>query len=234
MTTRRDFLRFLLGAGATAGFAGPAAFAAGPTRCVVPLGLLLPSGTAAERGTVLGLEEARRLGDLLQVDFRPAPTSSYVLIGPASPAKAARALFFVVGDAEIAARPRVYSVASSPRFRREILARHPQGQRLRVVDWHPDLDRFGADSLNLRFRRRFGRPMDERAWRGWVAVKLAAELALRGPEPNPAAKLESLSFDGHKGMPLRFAPRDHHLVQPVYLVDAKGKLVREVQPEGEA
>lgn len=216
------------------GFGGPATFAAGPARRVVPLGLLLPSGTAAERGTVLGLEEARRAGELLQVEFRPAPTSSYVLIGPAPPAKATRALFFVVGEAQLSARPRVYSVASNPGFRREILARHPKGKGLRVVDWHADLDRFGADSLNLRFRRRFGRSMDERAWRGWVAVKLAAELALRGPGPNPAAKLESLSFDGHKGMPLRFDPRDHHLVQPVYLVDAKGKLVKEVAPEGEA
>ncbi len=230
MTSRRDFLRCLLGAGAMAGFGGAAAFA---SRRAVPLGLLLFPGSAAGRGAVLGLEEARRAGDLLQVDFRSAPTSDYALIGLAPPKETTRVLFFAVGNSESAARPRVYSVASSPRFRRQVLARQA-GEKLRVVDWHPDLDRFGADALNLRFHRRFRRPMDADAWRGWVAVKIAAELALRSSGPNPASKIESLRFDGHKGMPLRFDPPDHHLVQPVYLVDARGKLMGEVKPEGEA
>jgi hypothetical protein len=72
--------------------------------------------------------------------------------------------------------------------------------------------------------------MDEAAWHGWMAVKIAAELALR----QAGGGLEGAIFDGHKGMPLRFDGRDHHLVQPVYLIDAKGRLAGEVRPEERA
>ena len=89
---------------------------------------------------------------------------------------------------------------------------------------HPALDRFGAEQLNERFHRRFGRPMDEVAWRGWMAVKIAAEVALRG---GILQQLGDSGFDGHKGTQLRFG-EDHYLVQPVYVVDAKGKMVEEV------
>ncbi|HEX9942406.1 MAG TPA: hypothetical protein VGG03_10345 [Thermoanaerobaculia bacterium] len=233
MSTRRDFLRSLLGAGALAGLGRGAVLAANPARRLVPLGLLLAPGSATERGASLGFEEAQRAGDLLQVEFRLAPTSGYALIGSTPPKGSIRALFLVAGapgGSDVPVRLRVYSVASSPRFRREVLARHP-GKGLRAVDWHPSLERFGADSLNLRFQRRFGRSMDEDAWRGWMAVKIAAELALRSPGADPAAKVGTASFDGHKGIPLRFDPQDHHLIQPVYVVDARGKLVDEVAPE---
>jgi hypothetical protein len=126
-------------------------------------------------------------------------------------------------------------VASSPDFRRQALGKHPDRKDLRVADWHPGLQKFGADSLNLRFQRRFNHPMDEAAWRGWIAVKLAAELALRFPAATTgtaaADRIGELSIDGHKGMPLRFDPRSHHLIQPVYLVDGEGKVVDEVAPE---
>jgi hypothetical protein len=32
-------------------------------------------------------------------------------------------------------------------------------------------------------------------------------------------------------MPLRFDPQDHHLIQPVYVVDSEGRVVDEVTPE---
>jgi ABC-type branched-subunit amino acid transport system substrate-binding protein len=130
-------------------------------------------------------------------------------------------------------RPRVFRVASSPRFRRQVLARQTT-PGLQVVDWHPDLERFGAEQLNDRFRRRFGQAMDEPAWRGWIAVRIATELALRIPPGASTGLLDLLphaAFDGHKGAQLRFDPQDHYLVQPVYLVDKKGKLVGEVLPE---
>ena len=69
-------------------------------------------------------------------------------------------------------RPRVYSIAASPAFRRQAL--HDR-KDLKTVEWSPELTKFGADALNLRFRRRFNQPMDEAAWRGWIGVKLAAE-----------------------------------------------------------
>lgn len=239
MNTRRDLLKSFLAAGALAGL-GREAFAVQPVRRpktgdrLVALGLLLDPDTAAGRGARLGLEEAQRAGQLLHVDISAAPTSEYALIGLAAPRSEPKALFLAVGPAAQGAepvRPHVYLVSASPAFRRQALDRHKDRKDLKVVDWQPDLTRFGADALNLRYRRRFNQPMDEAAWRGWMGVKLAAELALRFPGAPAPDKIGSLSIDGHKGMPLRFDPKDHHLIQPVYLVDAQGKVVDEVAPE---
>ncbi|HKI04356.1 MAG TPA: twin-arginine translocation signal domain-containing protein [Thermoanaerobaculia bacterium] len=228
MSTRRDFLRSLLGAGALAGLGVPV----WAQERVLQMGFLLPKDSSAARGATLGFEEAKRTADLLHVTLRAASTSEGVeaLIGLQPPAGELRVPFFAAGEPETApVRPRVFRVASSPRFRRQILARQTT-PGLRVVDWHPDLERFGAEQLNDRFRRRFGQAMDESAWRGWMAVKIAAELALRIPPGASTGLLEMLqlaSFDGHKGTQLRFDPQDHYLVQPVYLVDGNGKLVGE-------
>jgi hypothetical protein len=83
------------------------------------------------------------------------------------------------------------------------------------LDWHPDLATPGAGSLNARFRRRTGMPMDAAAWHGWMAVKVAFEIALRAGEDD----LLALQFDGHKGSPLHFS-EDGHLVQPTVRVRA--------------
>jgi hypothetical protein len=255
MTNRRDFLRSLLAAGALAGARGGEALAAKPKprgrsaghgpasppsseMRQIPLALLLDPETAAGRGARLGLEEAQRAGELLHLQFQEVPTSEYAIVGLVGPKQEPAALFLTVGpllkEGETP-RPRVYSVSASLEFRRQALSRHPDRNDLHVVDWHHDLRKFGADALNLRFSRRFEQPMDEAAWRGWMAVKLITELALRYPQTVADAsatdKLEELSIDGHKGMPLRFDPRNHHLIQPVYLVDAGEKVVEEVAPE---
>ena len=217
MTTRRDFLKGLL----AAAFVAPKPPGAGSR--AVQIALLLPEGSSAHRGALLGLEEAKRTADLLGVTLRRTTTEGDVLIGPAAPAQEPRTLFLVTGVPKAAPpRPRVFYVASSSRFRQQA-----KGQP-RVVDWHPDLERFGAEQLNERFHRRFGQPMDEDAWHGWIAVKIAAELSLR---VSPGAGLLDLlprsAFDGHKGEQLRFDLKDHHLIQPVYRVDVNGKLVGE-------
>jgi hypothetical protein len=212
MTTRRDFLKGLLGAAA---FAVP-----GPKTRAVQIALLLPEGTSAHRGAILGFEEAKRTADLLGVTLRRTTTSGDVTIGPVAPADEPRTLFLVTGVPKASPpRPRVFYVASNRK-----------GSR--VVDWHPDLYRFGAEQLNERFHRRFGQPMDEDAWHGWIAVKIAAELALRAsPGTDLLDLLPRSAFDGHKGTQLRFDLEDHHLIQPVYLVDGKGKLVGEAGAE---
>jgi hypothetical protein len=66
-----------------------------------------------------------------------------------------------------------------------------------------------------------------------MAVKIVTEAALRSPDGDLLTALTTLQFDGHKGVPLWFHPETHHLVQPVYLVDRKGKVVGEVVPEEE-
>jgi len=230
MTTRRDFLHSLLGAGALAGLGVPV----WAQERVLQMGFLLPKDSSAARGATLGFEEAKRTADLLRVKLRWDVTSGEALIGLLPPAGELRVPFFAAGEPEtVPLRPRVFRVASNPRFRRQVLARQTT-PGLRVVDWHPDLERFGAEQLNDRFHRRFGQAMDEPAWRGWIAVKIATELALRIPPGASTGLLDLLphaAFDGHKGAQLRFDPQDHYLVQPVYLVDQKGKLVGEAGAE---
>ena len=87
--------------------------------------------------------------------------------------------------------------------------RRPQETRL---DWHPTLDTPAAAQLIARFLRRTGRPMDEAAWRGWMAAKVAFEGGLRS-EAGEDDLLALQFLDGHKGQPLRFS-EDGHLVQP--------------------
>ncbi|HEY2738291.1 MAG TPA: hypothetical protein VGK45_07780 [Thermoanaerobaculia bacterium] len=220
---RRDFLKSLLAAAAFTGL-GRRAFAQANRR--VSLGLLLDPETPEGRGALLGVEEAQHVGKLLHVEITAGPTSDFALIGLTAPQEA-KTLFL---EAAPQATSQGWNVTSSPAFRQQALDRFKDRQDLRVSDWHAGLMKFGAEELNVRFHRRFGQPMDERSWHGWIAVKCAVELALRYPAGNPREQIASLSLDGHKGMLLNFDPRNRHLVQPVYLIDAQGKLVEQVEP----
>jgi hypothetical protein len=82
-------------------------------------------------------------------------------------------------------------------------------RRADKLAWLPTLERFGAGELNERFLRRTGHRMDEQAWLGWLAVKLATEAALRNRE------LSKIRVDGHKGVALYFDAAGE-LVQPLY------------------
>jgi hypothetical protein len=95
-----------------------------------------------------------------------------------------------------------------------------------VIVWHPALVRFGADTLNRRFRERFGTPMVAEAWSAWLATKILWESSLRLGSAEPAAILQHFTrdttqFDGHKGLPLSFRPWDRQLRQPLYLLEGK-------------
>ena len=88
--------------------------------------------------------------------------------------------------------------------------------------WAGTLERYGASQINNRFRARYQTPMDGGAWAGWVAVKIAAEAALRAHSVKAGAILSyletpSTTFDGHKGWPLSFRSWDHQLRQPLYV-----------------
>jgi hypothetical protein len=229
---RRDFLRCCLGAALT-GLGAPLFAQPDSKPRRVSLGLLLDPGTPEGRGARLGLDEAERLGALLHAEISSGPTSDFALIGLLPPPAETKALFLQAAPApRDESVVREWNVTSSPAFKRQALSRFADRQDLRVSDWHSDLNKFGAEELNVRFRRRFGQAMDERSWHGWVAVKCAVELALRYPATgSPKDRIAALSLDGHKGMLLRFDPRDRHLVQPVYVIDAQGKLVEQVEPE---
>jgi len=105
-------------------------------------------------------------------------------------------------------RPEAWSVASRP---------VPCSAGPPRLDWHPTLDTPAAGQLGARFAHRYGMPMTEPAWRGWMAAKAAFEIALRSGagEEDPLV----LRLDGHKGRSLRFS-EDGHLVQPTYRVTA--------------
>ena len=157
------------------------------------------------RGAQLGAEEAARTAELLGSRFELTTDLDGVVavVGPGVD------LHIPGGN--------VFHVSSSPAERLERW--DGEGE---VVDWHHSLTRFGAEQLNSRFEARFGAPMDSLAWASWLAVKIAAETALR------ATPLERLRFDGHKGVPLWF--ENQRLRQPLYVVKG-GKVVAEVAPE---
>lgn len=170
------------------------------------------SDERALRGAQLGAEEAGRTAELLGARFELVTDLDGVMavVGqvehPGVP-------LLTTGDMNQPGppRPNVFHVSSTLAERQTALARWG-GEGGQVVDWHPSLTRFGAEQLNSRFEARFGAPMDSLAWASWMAVKIAAELALRG------LPLERLRFDGHKGEPLWFRPEDHVLHQPLYVV----------------
>jgi hypothetical protein len=220
--TRRDFL------------ASMAALAFAPQERVIRVGHLT-SDERALRGAQLGAEEAGRTAELLGARFelRRHPEGVIALVGGLD-APSRKELgdlgvpFLTTRSPEDRSdpdplRPHVFHVASSPAERREALARWGGGEG-QVVDWHSSLTRFGAEQLNGRFESRFGAPMDSLAWASWMAVMIAAEMALR------ATPLERLRFDGHKGERLWFRPEDHGLRQPLYVV-AGDKVVAELAPE---
>ena len=88
--------------------------------------------------------------------------------------------------------------------------------------WHNALTRYGAGQVNARFRAMFERPIGERAWAGWFAVKAVWEAALRGSaDAHTLARqlaADGTVFDGHKGVPLSFRRGTHQLRQPIYLI----------------
>lgn len=93
----------------------------------------------------------------------------------------------------------------------------------RSVAWDKSLMRFGADTLNQRFATRYGQPMTDESWTGWLAVKTLWESALRAQTSDAGAIAavlvkDSTRFDGHKGSALSFRPWDHQLRQPMYVL----------------
>ena len=104
----------------------------------------------------------------------------------------------------------------------------------RTVAWHHGLVRFGAAQLNDRYRAHAGREMSEVAWAAWFAFKILTEAAMRARSTETAAITAHLlapttKFDGHKGRPLHF-DASRTLVQPLYVVGADGRVLREREP----
>ena len=242
---------FATSAQAAAGAANPAHPVVGHGADTLHVVVVVDDTTAHRsliRGATLGAEEASRTGIL----FGQPVTMTVVAGGSDSSAvrtagaqhAPAPSLYLVAGDSAFCSRflhqstvgaipvldvgcprantdaPTAYAIDSRP-----IAGSATDSTRLEL--WHSSLERFGAEQLNQRFRRRFNSPMDSDAWEGWFAMKVALDLALHARGASPSALLAQLadphsSFDGQKGRPLRFATDTHRLVQPLYRVAGAG------------
>jgi len=226
------------------------------------------SGTSSNNGVTLGIEEAQRtgrlfgweivvvlppdslptiqaqrhilaadptavVGDLTRSSFRePSGTSAPLYLDVGNASKRARS---DCGDRTFRLLPSSRPTQTAAKGDSEITTKSSD-----LVAWHPALERFGAAQLNERYRKRFGSDMDERAWAGWLSVKLLLDAALRtGTSDRCALERFLLSaagrFDGHKGVPLFFDPQTRELVQPLYAPRASGEPeVVSMSPSNEA
>lgn len=189
-------------------------------------------------GAVLRVGQAKDSLDVARaLGAGPAPSLVIVAGTPetcgAVFALAARRAVTVIDAGCAGARPdsNVYSLVSVP-------SASPGDDSTHLELWHSTLERFGGEQLNARYRRRFGAGMDSPAWAGWVAGKIALDLALRAHSTAAARLLAQLrsphqQFDGQKGRPLYFDPGTRRLVQPLYRVAGVGAdqhVVAEVSP----
>ncbi|HEX3865576.1 MAG TPA: hypothetical protein VHV78_02450 [Gemmatimonadaceae bacterium] len=210
-------------------------------------------------GATLGVEEARHAAEMFGgsvdlmafADPRQAPHDATALLGDddagrckllAAAASSHGQLFFNVvcasdalGDARCS--PTAFHVWPSDAMCRDARASVKASAAADVVAWDGSLVRFGADSLNLRYSRRFGRPMTPAAWCSWLAIKILWETSLRAKRSDPAVLSRTLisdstQFDGHKGRPLSFRSWDRQLRQPLYVRSAS-TLVEAPRPTGE-
>ncbi len=231
---RRTFIQLLLAAAIP-----PVAAAQRHRNSALVLVAVYPRADApGVRGVRLGAEEAERTATLLgtTLQFRVATDTGttgadIVIWGRPDPPPAGRALTLVTAEATEPAR------RSGPLYIRpgdQALARaraRVKAAPVTIVTWDPSLAKFGASELNERFARRYGTPMDEAEWVGWVAAKIGVEIWLRrtpGQALGDAAR--TLAFDGHKGAPLTFDVTGE-LRQPLYARDEATGRVTELPLE---
>jgi hypothetical protein len=221
-----------------------------PKTPILRVGLLASQPTYRQRhaGALLGIEEAEHAAELFGGraelipldDLARLPSGLAAIIGDerddhcrmlnAQQRTAKAPLFMNVAcssDALRAAdcRASTFHVYPSDAMLRD--AATQSGGAPEVVAWDSSLKRFGADTLNGRFKKRFGFGMSPYAWASWFAVKALWESALRVKSADPSALAEFLTrdttqFDGHKGRPLSFRRWDHQLRQFVYAHVATG------------
>jgi hypothetical protein len=212
---RRDLLGLIAAAGVARALRIPGH--AGPALRIS----LSDSSRDVERGAMMALEEVQRSASLFggTVAIGDGPGLRVVIGGV--PRNAVHEIHMNVVDV----RP------ESRVCRREVfhVASGPWG-----VTWLPTLTRFGADSLNKRYRSRYQAGMRPAAWCAWFAVKCAWEAALKSRATDTAALVSYLQspaarFDGHKGVAL-FFDGANQLRQPMY--DEKGEETFQDHPGG--
>jgi hypothetical protein len=186
--------------------------AAADVRRGVAMGVDEASRSAQLFGGWVRLSESRETTDALSVVIGGTTLPQAISLSDDAVASEGLYLNVAVGDAAV-----------RDRCVREVFHFAPADGPRRVVAWSPLLVRFGADTLNKRYRHRYQLDMTPLAWTSWFAVKVAWEASLAGKATTSRDLLKILErpsskFDGHKGEPLYFDAR-HQLVQPVYTPD---------------
>lgn len=89
----------------------------------------------------------------------------------------------------------------------------------KVRAWHHNFRKYAALQLNNRFFKYYKEVMSEKAWFGWVSVKIIAEVSLRtrNPEQLIVNLKGNLKFDGQKGRKLSFRANGQ-LRQPIFVI----------------
>jgi hypothetical protein len=226
---------------------------------VLRVGFVTDDAPHARRlGFDLGVAEAKRSAQLFGGGITvaelhaPVATAVDVIVGGTTRAQclslagdAARigAVFLNVGGTDDAlrgadCRAAMFHVAPSDAMLRDAVALAKANGA--ATAWDAALTRFGADTLNDRFRATTGEAMTADAWLAWVAVKIIWEASLRARTTSGAGLAahlvrETTQFDGHKGRPLGFRAWDHQLRQPLYVVVAgpSRRLIEEPVAQGD-
>ena len=118
--------------------------------------------------------------------------------------------------------------------REQWLQKNP-GAEITASGWHPKFVKFAARDLNKRYKKRFSTAMDQYAWAGWAALKMASDSVVRQNLTEADKLLEflktGLAFDGQKGLDLDFRDTGQ-LRQLLLLVGPEGELLGEAPVRG--
>jgi ABC transporter substrate binding protein (PQQ-dependent alcohol dehydrogenase system) len=101
--------------------------------------------------------------------------------------------------------------------------------------WSPAFEQWGATQLQLRFLKAAHRPMTDRDYGAWMAVRTLGEAATRTHSADPATiqgfvRSKDFELAAFKGSRLSFRPWDGQLREPVLLSDPKQLVSVSPQP----
>lgn len=206
-------------------------------------------GGAAWKGLQLGVEEANVQGKFLGAAFALDGGGKAIAVFADKPGSIERIAAGAAGrpvlnlsDESDALRSRcaanVLHVIPSSKMKRDAAAqwklKQPAAAGVSASGWHSAAVKFSARDLNKRYAKKFGEPMDERAWAGWFAARAAADTLMRNPDADAAKLLQLLKedeFDGQKGDPHSFRANGQ-LRQPLMIVSSAGELLGEAPVRG--
>lgn len=91
------------------------------------------------------------------------------------------------------------------------------------TSWSRVHEQWGGTQVQRRFEKFAGRPMTERDFNAWLAVRALGEAVTRSPDPAPAALHDYMLSDAFqlaafKGQGLSFRPWNQQMRQPILLV----------------